>query len=67
MSPNLRKFIGTAILLAFIAIYALVAMAIGGIRFADAPNWQQVAFYIVAGLAWVPPSMVIIRWMLRPR
>ncbi len=66
MRKSVRKLIGTIVLLAFIIVYALVAMAIAEGRIRDAPALIQTAVYIVLGLAWVLPAMPLIRWMEKP-
>ena len=66
MSKSLRKLIGTVVLIAFIGVYALVAMAIAEGRIRDAPALVQTLVYIVLGLAWVLPAMPLIRWMEKP-
>lgn len=65
MASRSRKLIGTIALLTFLAIYAWVAAAIGSGRIALAPAWAQFAFFFVAGLAWVVPAGLLIRWMQR--
>ncbi len=66
MRKSVRKLIGTIVLLAFIIVYALVAMAIAEGRIRDAPALVQTLVYIVLGLAWVLPAMPLIRWMEKP-
>ena len=66
MRKSVRKLIGTIVLLAFIIVYALVAMAIAEGRIRDAPALIQTAVYIILGLVWVLPVMPLIRWMERP-
>jgi hypothetical protein len=66
MQVRLRKLIGTVLLLVFLALYAWAAAAIGAGRIALAPHWAQLAYFIAAGLAWVAPAALLIRWMQRP-
>ncbi len=63
---RLRKLIGMVLLLAFIVLYALVMMVIGGTKVHDASKLGQGLFYAFAGLAWVIPAGVLIKWMQRP-
>ena len=67
MHPRIRKLIGAVALLGYLIAYSLLAMAaayflqirnIGGIG--------EFAYYVVAGLAWVPPAAVIVWWMQKP-
>ena len=64
MSPRVRKLIGTLVLIVFLAVYALVAMAIG-VRIPYSTPLGQWAYYVVAGLLWVIPAGAVITWMQR--
>ncbi len=64
MSPRLKKLIGTLVLIVFLAVYALLAMAIG-VRIPTASHLGQWVYYVVAGLLWVIPAGAIITWMQR--
>ena len=63
MPPRLRKLIGLVVILGFLALYVVVAVAIGE----RLPNhWlAQVAFYGIVGIAWGVPLFPLIRWMNR--
>lgn len=66
MNPSLRKLVGGFAMLAFVVVYALVAMALADSRpVHDAPALLQVCVYVVLGLAWVLPMMPLIAWMER--
>jgi hypothetical protein len=66
MRTRTRKLIGTVVLLAFLALYAWAAAAIGAGRITLAPHWAQLAYFVAAGLVWVVPAALLIRWMQRP-
>jgi hypothetical protein len=66
MRVRARKLIGTVALLTFLAVYALAVASIGAGRITSAPALAQFAFFLVAGLAWVVPAGLLIRWMQRP-
>jgi Protein of unknown function (DUF2842) len=66
MGMRARKLIGTVVMIAFIAFYALFAMAVAEGRIRDAPTLVQTLVYIVLGLIWVVPLMPLIRWMAKP-
>jgi hypothetical protein len=66
MKQRTRKAIGTAAVIVFIIIYALVMMAVGGEWAVGKGLAVELPFYIVAGALWLPVVMVIIRWMSRP-
>ena len=66
MTPRMRKLTGGLVMLAFVLIYALVAMALADSRPVNhAPEYLRTAIYIVLGLAWVAPMMPLIVWMER--
>jgi hypothetical protein len=66
MNKRLRKLIGAVVLVAFICVYALVAMAIAEGRVRDAGTFVQTIVYILLGLIWILPVMPLIRWMEKP-
>ena len=66
MTIRTRKFIGTVILVLFLAVYAVVAMAFGAAQIVGASYIAQVIYFCVAGLAWVLPAGLLVRWMQRP-
>jgi len=61
-----RKLVGTVVLLIFIIIYSLLAMTAAIVLQVNANKFTEAVYYIVAGLAWLPPAAWIIRWMQRP-
>ena len=60
MRRRVRKFIGAAVMLTFVAVYAACAMVS-----AEARPVREI-FYAVVGLAWILPLMPLIAWMERP-
>ena len=66
MHIRTRKLIGTVVLLVYVTVWSLVAMALAQSVLTDINGFVAVIFYVVAGLGWVPPAMLLIRWMLRP-
>ena len=66
MTLRQRKFIGMVAIVAFLIIYCLIAMAIGGMVAVGLPALLEISFFIIAGIAWLPVVMFIIRWMSRP-
>jgi hypothetical protein len=65
MNIRVRKLIGTAAVVAFLVVYCLVAMALGAMVVASRGGAAQFAYFVAAGFAWLPPVMLLIRWMLR--
>lgn len=67
MRRRTRTFIGTVVILAFVVVYALTAMAFAQARpLLEASKLVQGLVYVALGLAWVLPVMPLIRWMERP-
>ena len=66
MNIRTRKAIGTAAVVLWLTLYALVVMALGGAWIVGRGMAIELVFYILAGVAWIPVAMVIIKWMSRP-
>ena len=66
MSESTRKLIGMILLVTFIGVYSLLVMALAGSRLSTVGWAVSLAFYAGAGLLWVPPAALIIRWMQKP-
>jgi hypothetical protein len=67
MRKRERKFLGAVLMLAFVIVYALIAMALAQARLVQqAPGPVQVLCYAVLGIAWILPMMPLIKWMERP-
>lgn len=66
MGQRTRKLIGTILTVGFLIVYSLVAMAIGAEWATTLPGLPRFAFFAVAGLLWLPPVMLIVRWMSKP-
>lgn len=67
MNPRLKKLIGTMAMVMFVAFYALVIAALAPRILTGASKAVELAFYIIAGLAWVVPLLPLIRWMEKKR
>lgn len=63
MNPRLKKFIGTIAMIAFVIFYVMVIVALAPRILTDASKGVEMAFYVIAGLAWTLPLLPIIRWM----
>lgn len=66
MSESTRKLIGMILLITFVGFYALLVMGLSASRLMTMGWAVQLAFYAGAGLLWVPPAAMIIRWMQKP-
>lgn len=64
MTSRSRKLIGMVIMLVYLTLYCLLALAVAIVLDVHTTaKWVELAFYIIAGLAWVMPAAWIIRWM----
>jgi Protein of unknown function (DUF2842) len=64
LNRRLRTLIGGATTIAFVLLYALVAMGLAQARpVQEAPGWLQPILYGALGIAWVLPLLPLIRWM----
>jgi hypothetical protein len=66
VSIRTRKLIGTILLLLFVGFYAILVMALGSSHLLEVNWFVSLLFYAGAGLLWVPPAALLIRWMQRP-
>ena len=63
MTSPIRRFVGSIALVAFLVIYVFFAVAVGDVIVATKSGWVQFAYFVVAGVAWVPPAGLLIKWM----
>jgi hypothetical protein len=66
MRRRQRKLIGTVVMIVFVCVYAMVAMALAQGRITEAPLLWKTLWYIFLGLFWVVPLLPLIKWMERP-
>lgn len=66
MKSRARKLVGSILLVLFLFAYALIAMSIGSGRIAEAQHPAQALYFLAAGLLWVLPAGLLVRWMQRP-
>jgi len=64
---RLRKAIGAAALLVFIPLYASLAVQVAIVHIPEQAIVAQTIYFAFAGLLWIIPAGLIIRWMLKPR
>jgi Protein of unknown function (DUF2842) len=61
-----RKLIGTALMIVLVLGWALFFMALAQGRISEAGRFWQALYYVIAGLGWVVPAGMLIKWMSRP-
>lgn len=60
--PSSRSFIGMALFLVGLGLYAFLAAGIGGLI----SDWHlafQMIYYAIAGLLWIIPVKRLLEWM----
>lgn len=65
MNSPARRFAGSVGLVLGLLVYVFFALAIGDVVAASKPGWVQFVYFAVAGLAWVFPAGLLVRWMYR--
>jgi len=66
MHVRTRKLIGSVLLLIFLPVYVTAAVMIGANHVVVAPAWVEFAYFLAAGLLWVIPAALLVKWMQRP-
>lgn len=61
MNKRIRKAVGGIGILAFLFLYAVVAVTIAG-HLPDSKAIQMI-YFVVAGVAWGLPLVPVIKWM----
>ncbi|MGD9915495.1 MAG: DUF2842 domain-containing protein [Rhizobiaceae bacterium] len=67
MPERIRRLIGSILLVVLVVIYALLATTIASARLSTSGPLVHLAFFLISGLLWVLPAMLIIKWMYKPR
>jgi Protein of unknown function (DUF2842) len=65
MTTRQRKLVGTLATVGFLIVYCLALMAVGGAYVVGRGGVTEFVFFVIAGFAWLPVVMAIIRWMSR--
>lgn len=63
MDVRARKALGCLILLAYIAIYSLLAASLGVALLPLLPVWAQLIYYAIAGIVWIFPLKPLFAWI----
>lgn len=67
MQQRQRKLAGTIALLILVGVYAALAVAVAIVlQVQNANKVVELIYYVVAGLLWVLPAGVLIKWMQKP-
>jgi hypothetical protein len=63
MDVRVRKALGCFVLLAYIAVYTVLAASLGVALIPVLPTWAQLVFYAVAGIVWIFPLKPLFGWI----
>ncbi|KAA0971193.1 DUF2842 domain-containing protein [Aureimonas fodinaquatilis] len=66
MPVRLKKLIGTILLVIIVVVYAVVATAVAVAQLSQSSAWVHLAYFLLTGLLWILPAMLVIRWMEKP-
>lgn len=66
LTSSSRKLAGTVLLLLFLVVYVLAAMAVAIVLQVNASKFVELIYYVLAGTLWVPVAAWIISWMYKP-
>jgi hypothetical protein len=65
MNIRTRKAVGCLALLAYLALYAVLAASLGVALAPALPTWAELVFYAIAGIVWIFPLKPLFAWMNR--
>jgi len=52
--------------LPLMALYALLATTFAAANLAQASGWVHLIYFLLTGILWIIPAMLLIKWMLKP-
>ncbi|KKX34533.1 DUF2842 domain-containing protein [Rhizobium sp. LC145] len=67
MPARLRSFIGTILIICLVIFYALAATTFATLLLGTSPWWVHLLYFLLSGLIWILPAMLIIKWMAGPK
>jgi hypothetical protein len=65
--PSFRSFVGTILIIILVVVYALVATTFASLLLPASAWWVHLAYFLLTGLLWILPAMLIIKWMAGAR
>ncbi len=66
MPIRLRKFIGMLLIVTLVVLYAIIATAVASAFLAKSPWYVHLAYFLLSGVLWIVPAMLVITWMEKP-
>jgi Protein of unknown function (DUF2842) len=67
MTQRTRKLVGTVALIAMITVYAFIALGVAVVlQVSTTSKIVELTYYVIAGLLWVLPAGILVKWMQKP-
>lgn len=66
MNIRKRKLIGAISLIVLLIVYSLAAMRFAVAYILDQHAVVHAIYFILAGVAWMPPAVMLVKWMQKP-
>lgn len=66
MPLRLKKLIGSILLVSLVIVYSIIATIYAEARLGGASVLVHFIYYLVTGLLWVLPAMLLVKWMSTP-
>ena len=63
--PRFKTLAGVLLIVVYLVAYCLIVMALIATWMVDKPIAVQTIFYAIAGVAWLLPMGMLLRWMAR--
>jgi uncharacterized protein DUF2842 len=65
MPVRLRKLVGAIALIVLVVTWTLIAMAVAQLPAIKFNGLVEGFYYFIAGMGWVLPGMLVVKWMMR--
>jgi hypothetical protein len=63
MPPRIKRLIGSLLIVLLVIVYAIAAMVVAEAKLAQSSGFVHFAYFLLSGLLWVLPAMLIVKWM----
>jgi hypothetical protein len=63
MPPRIKRLIGSLLIVLLVIVYAIAATVVAEAKLAQSSGFVHFAYFLLSGLLWVLPAMLIVKWM----
>jgi hypothetical protein len=63
MPPRIKRLVGSFLIVVLVIVYAIAAMVVAEAKLAQSSGFVHFAYFLLSGLLWVLPAMLIVKWM----